>query len=304
MRTVVVGVWARRALVAMILLGGTVSAGSAAAQDLREVTMADGRSYLVAVPAGTERAPLILALHGGGGSPAQFARSSGLTAPALAAGFAVAYPAGTARRGGPFRVWNAHYCCGHAPASGVDDLGFLDRVAADAAGRFGLSGQVFATGMSNGAMLAQTWAATRGPSRVAAVASVAGVMDLARVRVVGPVPLLHIHGTADAMAPYAGGQGDSSLTRTRHSPAEAGVAAFRAAWGRLPDRETVIDPVADGTRVVRRDGLRGDRPAVSLMTVEGGGHVWPGGRRARADGATRDIDASAEVVAFFSLWRE
>jgi polyhydroxybutyrate depolymerase len=291
----------RGALIGFVLILAPLAA---LAQDLREVRMTDGRSYLIALPPGVERAPLILALHGGGGSPTQFARASGLTAPALAAGFAVAYPAGTSRRGGPLLVWNALYCCGHAPGSGVDDLAFLDRVAADAAARFGVADTVFVTGMSNGAMLAQTWAATRGPSRVAAVASVAGVMDLSRVRVAGPVPILHIHGTADDMAPYAGGQGDSALTRTRHSPAEDGVAAFRAAWGRLSERQGVIDPVVDGTRVLRRDWLRGDRPAVTLMTVEGGGHDWPGGRRARGEGAARDIDASAEVVAFFSLWRE
>ncbi|MCU0908684.1 MAG: hypothetical protein MUF73_14890 [Rhodobacteraceae bacterium] len=291
--------WARA--VALVVAG--LMAWAASAQDLREVRMDDGRSYLIAVPPGVSDPPLILALHGGGGSPAQFARSSGLTAPALAAGFAVAYPAGTSRRDGPFLVWNALYCCGHAPGAGVDDLAFLDRVAADAAARFGLGGRVFVTGMSNGAMLAQTWAATRGPTRVAAVASVAGVMDLSRVRVAGPVPILHIHGTADDMAPYAGGQGGSALTRTRHSPAEDGVAAFRAAWGRLSERQALFDPVDDGTRVVRRDWLRRDRPAVSLMTVEGGGHVWPGGRRARGAGATQDIDAAAEVVAFFNLWR-
>jgi polyhydroxybutyrate depolymerase len=289
--------WALGVLVAL------AGSGTLAAQELREVRLDDGRSYLIAFPPGVSDPPLILALHGGGGSPAQFARSSGLTEPALAAGFAVAYPAGTSRLDGPFLVWNALYCCGHAPGTGVDDLAFLDRVAADAAARFGLSDRVFVTGMSNGGMLAQTWAATRGPAHVAAVASVAGVMDLSRVRVAGPVPLLHIHGTADDMAPYAGGQGDSALTRTRHSAAEDGVAAFRAAWGRLSETQALIDPVEDGTRVVRRDGLRRDRPAVRLMTVEGGGHVWPGGRRARGEGATRDIDASAEVVAFFSLWR-
>jgi polyhydroxybutyrate depolymerase len=287
--------------VALILVG--LAAGAASAQGLREVRMEDGRSYRIALPPGVAEPPLIVALHGGGGNPSQFARSSGLTAPALAAGFAVAYPAGTARRGGPFLVWNALYCCGHAPGAGVDDLAFLDRVAADARVRFGLSDRVFVTGMSNGAMLAQTWAATRGPARVAAVASVAGVMDLSRVRVAGPVPLLHVHGTADDMAPYAGGQGDSALTRTRHSAAEDGVAAFRAALGRLSDTQALIDPVDDGTRVVRRDWQQGDRPAVRLMTVEGGGHVWPGGRRARGPGATQDINAAAEVVAFFTLWR-
>jgi polyhydroxybutyrate depolymerase len=295
------GVGVHAAVLMLVLL---LAPMAALAQELREVRMTDGRSYLIALPPGVARAPLILALHGGGGSPAQFARSSGLTAPALAAGFAVAYPAGTSRRGGPLLVWNAFYCCGHAPGSGVDDVAFIDRVRADASAQFGLSEQVFVTGMSNGAMLAQTWAATRGPAQVAGVASVAGVMDLSRVRVAGPVPMLHIHGTVDDMAPYAGGQGDSALTQTHHSGAEAGVAAFRAAWERLSERQALIDPVADGTRVVRRDWMRGTRPAVSLLTVEGGGHVWPGGRRARGQGATQDIDAARVVVDFFSLWRE
>ena len=43
---------------------------------------------------------------------------------------------------------------------------------------------------------------------------VAGTMDTRRTTVAGPVPALIIHGTADSMVPYAGGQGDTSLTRT------------------------------------------------------------------------------------------
>lgn len=269
------------------------------AADLREVRMADGRSYLFAMPEGQPGAPLIIALHGGGGNPAQFARSSGLADDALEAGFAVAFPAGTSRWGGRLLVWNGLYCCGYAPAAGIDDLGFLDRVAADAGRRFG-TGKVFVTGMSNGAILAQTWAATR-PGTVAAVASVAGTMDVAQVRVAGPVPLLHIHGTQDTHVLYEGGSGPDSFVDTDFSSVRSAVAAFRAPHGAMAQRRSVIDPARDGTRVEVTAWEKSGRDRVVLMTVVGGGHDWPGGRRAR-DG-TRDIRANDEVLRFFAAWR-
>jgi polyhydroxybutyrate depolymerase len=122
-----------RTLVLVLLL---VLPTLARADTLSRVEMADGRFYLIALPDGVPNPPLILALHGGGGSPAQFARTSRLTAPALAAGFAIAYPAGTSR-GGPLLTWNGLYCCGSAQGSGVDDTAFLAAVIDDAARRFG-----------------------------------------------------------------------------------------------------------------------------------------------------------------------
>lgn len=274
---------------------------AATADALRRVEMPGGREYLVALPPGIAAPPLILALHGGGGSPDQFARTARLTAPALAAGFAIAYPAGTSR-GGPLLSWNGGYCCGSAAASGVDDTGFLAAVIEDAARRFGTKPRAYLTGMSNGAIMAQRFAAER-PGKVAALATVAGTMDAARVRPSGAVPFLHIHGTADDMVPYGGGQGSSSLTRTDFASVEQVMGAFLRPHGALPSRESVMDPVRDGTRVLRTDWGAPARPAVVLLTVENGGHVWPGGRRARGEGATRDISASTEVVRFFATWR-
>jgi polyhydroxybutyrate depolymerase len=54
------------------------------------------RWYEIDLPANPKGAPLILALHGGGGDPEQFASASGLARAATRAGFAVAFPAGTA----------------------------------------------------------------------------------------------------------------------------------------------------------------------------------------------------------------
>lgn len=265
----------------------------AQAQSLREITLPDGRFYLFARPAGQGAVPLIVALHGGGGNPEQFERVSHIAEKALAAGFAVALPAGTPGRMGRLRTWNAGYCCATAQRQAVDDVAFLDAVIADAQGR-GASGPVFLTGMSNGAMMAQTYAARRS-GRVAGVASVSGTMDAAHLNLSAPVPLLHIHGTADPMVPFGGGPGDSSLTQTDFSPVEAVLQRFRAPFGPLVAETTASDPAQDGvslqTTVWRGDG----QPRVTLIKVIGGGHEWPGGRRSEI----ADLDAGDAAIAFF-----
>lgn len=255
------------------------------------------RSYRIDLPANPQGAPIIIGLHGGGGSADQFARSSGLSRPANRQGYAVIYPEGTGRAA----TWNGGYCCGSAQRNRVDDMAYLDAVIADATRRFGLNPErLYLTGMSNGAIMAETYAA-RHPGRVRAVAGVAGTMDTGRIRVKGPVPLLHIHGTADAMVPYAGGQGDSSLTRTNFASVASVEAAFLAPFPMLARTEHVIDPAADGMRVVERNYADGrGRVQVRIQTIEGGGHAWPGSRRAARQGATQDISATTEVLRFFA----
>lgn len=255
------------------------------------------RSYRIDLPPRAQGAPLILALHGGGGSADQFARASGLARPANRMGYAVIFPEGTGRAA----TWNGGYCCGRAARAGVDDMAFLDAIIADATRRFGLDpDRVYLTGMSNGAIMAETYAAKRA-TRIRAVAGVAGTLDTRRNRVTAPVPLLHIHGTADPMVPYAGGQGDTSLTRTDFASVASVEAAFLAPFLMLTRSERVIDPAADGMRVIERNYSDGrGRVQLRILTVEGGGHAWPGSRRAARQGGTQDIDATAEVLRFFA----
>ena len=274
---------------------------SVAQAQLTEVRLPDGRSYQIALPDGVLRPQVIIGLHGGGGNPLQFALNSGLMRPALANGHAVIFAAGTSRAG-PLLAWNAGYCCGPAAARGVDDIGFLDRVIDDAAARFGTDRDgVFITGMSNGAMMAEAYAAAR-PGRVRAVAGVAGTLDLARFAPRGAVPLLHIHGTADTAVPYAGGFSQSGVTRTDFTPVAAVIAAFvAAAPGPLRMQATQVDGPLP---VTRHDWLRPDgRAMVRLITIEGGTHVWPGGRRARRSGQGDGVNATQEILAFFALYR-
>mgnify|MGYP001765105395 CR=1 FL=1 len=261
------------------------------------------RFYEIALPPDPKGAPLILALHGGGGSPDQFARASGLARAALREGYAVAFPAGSGRRGDALLTWNGGYCCGYAARQGVDDQAFLADVIRDATQRYGLHPRrVYLTGMSNGAIMAETFAA-RNPGKVRAVAGVAGTMDTGTTRVVGPVPALIIHGTADAMVPYAGGRGEESLTRTDFASVPSVVDAFLAPWGAVETSTRKIDRHDDGTSVTVTDHSKKGRVVLRLITVEGGAHHWPGGRKARlTEGKTREIDANAEILRFFALY--
>jgi polyhydroxybutyrate depolymerase len=260
------------------------------------------RWYDIELPANAKGAPLILALHGGGGDPDQFAQASGLARAANRAGFAVAFPAGTGRRGERLLTWNGGYCCGSAARKGIDDIGFLKAVIKDAADRFGVNGSgVYLTGMSNGSILSETFAA-KNPGMVRAVAGVSGTMDTSRIRVQGKVPALIIHGTADTMVPYEGGQGDTSLTRTDFASVPSVVKAFLAPWsGVLAETSRTIDRKNDGTSVIVTDYQKGGRVVLRLMKVEGGAHHWPGGRKARlSEGKTQEIDANTEILRFFA----
>lgn len=259
------------------------------------------RYYEIALPANAKSAPLILALHGGGGDPDQFAKASGFARAATRAGFAVAFPAGSGRRGDKLLTWNGGYCCGFAARQGVDDLGFLKQVIADAATRFGVDGTgVYITGMSNGSIMSETFAA-KNPGLIRAVAGVSGTMDTRRTRVAGQVPALIIHGTADPMVPYEGGQGDTSLTRTNFASVASVVKAFLAPFGSTTQTSRTIDAKDDGTSVIVTDYAAGGQVVLRLMTVEGGAHHWPGGRKARlTEGKTQEIDANTEILRFFA----
>jgi polyhydroxybutyrate depolymerase len=210
----------------------------------------------------------------------------------------VIYPQGTGTSQN--LSWNGFYCCGSAQVDRVDDMGFLDLVIADAAARYGLDpGKVYLTGMSNGSVMAETYAARRA-GRVKAVAGVAGTMDLARTRAAA-VPWLHIHGLADEMVPYGanGPEFGTMHSGSPFTPVRVEIAAVVAAFDPLQHTNREIDRFADGTSVIVDDYIdTAGRTDVRLMTVVGGQHVWPAPGR-MGQGNTQEISATSEVLRFF-----
>jgi len=215
---------------------------------------------------------------------------TGFDAVAAREGFVAAYPAGLGR------TWNAGACCGAAARDQVDDVGFmaalierlLDGLGADPA-------RVFLTGISNGGMLAYRVAAER-PDLIAAIAPVAASMvPPAEPR--APVSVLAIHGTSDLNAPYGGGIGPRSLSGVDYPPVRQVVERWAAACGTAPA------PLVDRRGVVTRETWTGGRRGTEaqLVTIEGGGHSWPGGRQLAAvlDPPSPALDATDEIWRFF-----
>src|SRR5579859_5633463 len=108
------------------------------------------RTYSLA-PVPEPGAPLLIALHGAGGTGCGMAALTGFAERAPQAGFAVVFPDGF---GG---VWNDQR---DAPRlvrrEGIDDVAFLNRLVEQLVEDHGVGqGPVFVTGMSNGAFLAE-----------------------------------------------------------------------------------------------------------------------------------------------------
>jgi polyhydroxybutyrate depolymerase len=253
--------------------------------------------------------PVLLAFHGGGGNAAGYQAYAGLDAVADREGFAVVYPEGSGRLRHRLLTWNAGGCCGYAMQEGVDDVGFVRAALDDLAARMALDRtRIYATGHSNGAMLAYRLAA-EASDLVAAVAAVAGATPLEPFAPQHPVAVLHVHSVDDPRALYAGGLGPPfPLTRVRslHEGVEAQLARWAARNG---------CPAEPREQERRGDASGGGHSAVLLVhapctsgaevahwRLTGAGHGWPGARGQlpeRLVGPGTDvIDAAEEVWRF------
>jgi polyhydroxybutyrate depolymerase len=220
------------------------------------------RSYRLHVPSSWDRArplPLLFVFHGAGSDAGDIERGTGFDALADASPMLVVYPQGVDAR---FDV--------DPPAGRVStDVLLVDALLARLRARFPLDERrVFASGFSNGAAFCYRLAAER-PTLIAAIAPVAGYLpSLSTAPARTPVPLLHVHGTADRrVAP-------PSLTGGDDAPVPAWARRNGATLG--PVLTTVPDM---GGLVVRRAAYTGPttRADATLLLVEGEDHTWPGG---------------------------
>jgi polyhydroxybutyrate depolymerase len=277
----------------------------------RVVEIASGgrtRRYLLHVPASGSAPsgrPLVLSLHGAGGSAVYMAKRSGFSALADREGFVVAYPDGVDHR------WND----GHDPNSplaedGIDDVAFLLDVLADVAKKTRIDpSRVYMNGMSNGAFMTSRFACAHA-DRVAAIGLVVGTMGPeqgAHCTFSAPVSVIGFMGTRDPIVPYDGGDVRlGPFVRGRTLSAAEAFRVYSTLDSCAPShREDVPDrDPRDGSRahVDVSTCARGTR--VELYSFEGAGHTWPGGEQYMASSVVgtvnRDVDASATMWAFFT----
>jgi polyhydroxybutyrate depolymerase len=286
------------------------------------------RTCLVHVPARAGQGPLpvVINYHGGGSNAAQLRGYSRMNLTADRHGFAVVYPNGTGVVPGQrlLLTFNAGRCCPPASLADVDDVGCTEAMIALLAERISVdSRRIYATGMSNGGMMAHRLAADS--DLVASIAPVAGQLNVTTFAPRRAVPVMAFHSVDDIRAPYGGGRsrvidpgsggdGAGSPRRPRYRgvfpPVEDGIRRWAAHDG-CP-AEPVIGSVVTGARgsvnegqtVTRiRYGPGRDGSEVVLFRLTGAGHVWPGSPVAlpRLLGRpTTLIDANEEMWRFFA----
>lgn len=267
------------------------------------------RSFLLYQPSSysdQQNWPLVLNLHGVGSNANEQMPFTGMNEVAEAEGFLVAYP----------NAINGDWL------GPEDNVGFIDAVIDSVEQMHRVSdSHVYVTGMSQGAYFSRVVATELSNTFAAAalVSSHSAPVEVFPLESFRPFPLLEIHGTADIVVPYEGG--DSQVIPGLVFPP---VSDFLAAWA----ENNGADPEPDITELP--DVFPDDESTVSLLSFEnadtytgvsgteipaellhyrvnGGGHSWPLDPSLRHSGGpdflyplNSDINASAVIWGFFS----
>ena len=243
------------------------------------------RTFVVHVPTGFDgksKLPVVIMLHGAGGSGAGAIAQTGWGAKSDREGFIAVFPDGTAPRAdlparfltNP-RLWNDGSGRGAIGVQKVDDLGFFSaiidfletRYAADPA-------RIYCTGFSNGASMTFSVGLNLS-NRIAAIAPVSGHLWQREKQLAYPVPLLYIIGRDDPLNPIGGGKVKLpwEITQDR-PPVEDSLKEWERMLGCGPEVKTAR---GNGVLEITYDHCAKGGEVV-YYTVAGLGHVWPGGQ--------------------------
>lgn len=259
------------------------------------------RTFNVHLPSQYEESagplPLVIGLHGTGGSAVQFDRHYHLSEKADQEGFVAVYPNGVKSDGRlGIRTWNAGACCDFAARENIDDVRFISELIDRLIGTYRIDAKrVYVTGMSNGGMLAYRLAAEI-PEKIAAIAPVSCTMVFGPpAKQSRPMPILHLHSVLDEIIPYNGGTNPLGY---HFPPVDSVLNVWAKRIGCLPDAQVV----ADNDRYTQVQWVdETGSPLIVHYVTQDGGHSWPGGEQVRPQAAppSTAIDANDLLWDFF-----
>jgi polyhydroxybutyrate depolymerase len=262
------------------------------------------RWHIPKTPVQGQRLPVVVLLHGGGGSGANISKithpEGGFNAFADQNGFIAVYPDALGGNWNDGRETIPHK---------NDDVGFVIAAIDYVAKVHPVDlNRVYIAGISNGGMMAQR-IACEAPRRVSAIAMVASAMPRAlantcRNSSVG-TPAVFFSGDADPLVPFYGGQVKSGIGGDMLSAADTvnfwvskNAATFQGTR-KIPD----TDP-RDGTTTTLDTYQSKGRTSVAFYRIAGGGHTWPGGTqyvpRMLVGTVALDFSANQAIWDFFN----
>ena len=268
-------------------------------QTIRTNLVHDGltRTYSYYLPANFNQSkfyPLVFNLHGYGSNGDQQEFYGDFRKIADTAGFILVHPNGTVFPQTTQQFWNV----GLVGSSNVDDVGFIHAIIDTLSKVYSIDAdRIFSTGMSNGGFMSYHLACVS--NRFAAIASVTGSMTLltqALCKNAQPIPVMEIHGDADAVVNYNGSTGVLSIPD---------VLDFWIQKNGLDKQKLIKSSVPD---INKTDGATAElyiypgTNEVQHYKILNGAHTWPGSPF--VIGTTcQDFNASLEIWKFFSKYK-
>ena len=266
------------------------------------------RFYLIHLPKNLNKkqsAPLVVALHGGGGNMNIQANDEyyKLISQSDKSGAIVVFPNGFSRLPrGKFATWNAGNCCAAARDKKSDDVGFIREVVKRVSKENNIDKEkVFAIGMSNGGMMSYRLAC-EASDLFKAIAAVAGTDNTINCSPKNAVSILHIHALDDDHVFFKGGLGPKAISNKAETSFNS-VDATISKWIKLNQCSK------QASKVLSVKGAYCDlyskclsHSSVKLCVTEKGGHSWPGGKKPRGDqNSSIAISANDMIWDFFKI---
>jgi polyhydroxybutyrate depolymerase len=261
------------------------------------------RTYRIYVPQSytpDEATPLVVMLHGAGGTGLHMSYMTGMSRLADENGFVVAYPDGIGLN------WNFHSA--PEPGTALDDTAFLTAMVDDLALDLNIDRQrVYAAGYSNGGHMAFRLAC-EATDTFAAIASAGATLSTGMLGLcieAQPIPIITMHGTHDSIIPWGGvpDRGVYSATDT----VSFWLGRNRCDVENVAEEELPQLGYSPQTQVRRFIfDCSATNTGVQFYAVVNGGHNWPGiaGEIPEeiADDQNMDFHASQVIWDFFALY--
>ena len=270
-----------------------------AAPDVELATTADhpngvgsvAGAFSLTVPTGRtgDPLPLVVDMHGALGTRAGEEAASGLGALGMEQGFITLSPQAPSES----RVWRlGHDGPDVAFVQGLVDIA-SERLCVDLA-------RIYATGFSMGGMMSMELACAT-PDRYAAIAPVAGTVEVQPCDRADPVPLLSVHGSGDDVVGFDGTLSPNVAVMVGPTSG-ASVSEVVTTWAEVNGCAVPGGAAPDATEVTATvDQVHFDCPptgSTELYVVDGGGHDRPGDPTRGGDGSDGFV-ASAAIWSFF-----